>query len=96
MLSNVPEIRRFGETNMCVCTWRNSIVGLKARIAPKMADHAIKELSRKESHADIEISPAIPLAMGFAISIFTSMGGVSGTFLLLPFQISVLGFHSRR
>lgn len=44
--------------------------------------------------ADIQISPAIPLAVGFAISLFTSMGGVSGAFLLLPFQISVLGFHS--
>jgi len=28
------------------------------------------------------------------ISFFTSMGGVSGAFLLLPFQVSVLGFTS--
>jgi len=44
--------------------------------------------------ADIEINPAIPLTVGFAISLFTSMGGVSGAFLLLPFQMSVLGFYS--
>lgn len=44
--------------------------------------------------ANIEISPWIPVAVGFAISLFTSMGGVSGAFLLLPFQITVLGFNS--
>jgi uncharacterized membrane protein YfcA len=44
--------------------------------------------------AGIEISPWIPPAVAFTISFFTSMGGVSGAFLLLPFQISVLGFSS--
>lgn len=44
--------------------------------------------------AGIEISPWVPSAVAFAISLFTSMGGVSGAFLLLPFQISVLGFNS--
>jgi uncharacterized membrane protein YfcA len=44
--------------------------------------------------AGIEISPWIPPVVAFAISLFTSMGGVSGAFLLLPFQISVLGFTS--
>lgn len=33
-----------------------------------------------------------PPAVAFIISFFTSMGGVSGAFLLLPFQVSVLGF----
>ena len=42
----------------------------------------------------IEISPAIPLIVAFVVSFFTSMGGVSGAFLLLPFQVSVLGFTS--
>ena len=32
--------------------------------------------------------------MAFGISFFTSMGGISGAFLLLPFQMSVLGFTS--
>jgi uncharacterized membrane protein YfcA len=32
--------------------------------------------------------------VSFAISFFTSMAGVSGAFLLLPFQVSVLGFTS--
>ncbi len=32
--------------------------------------------------------------MAFLISFFTSMAGVSGAFLILPFQMSVLGFTS--
>ncbi|MEN8136539.1 MAG: sulfite exporter TauE/SafE family protein [Thermodesulfobacteriota bacterium] len=44
--------------------------------------------------ADIELNPLIPPALAFVISFFTSMGGVSGAFLLLPFQVSVLGFNS--
>jgi uncharacterized membrane protein YfcA len=42
----------------------------------------------------IHIFPAIPVIIGFVISLFTSMGGVAGAFLLLPFQFSVLGFTS--
>ncbi|NQU06892.1 MAG: sulfite exporter TauE/SafE family protein [Calditrichaeota bacterium] len=34
----------------------------------------------------------IPLVTAFCISVFTSTGGVSGAFLLLPFQMSILGF----
>lgn len=34
----------------------------------------------------------LPIVVTFVIATFTSMGGVSGAFLLLPFQISVLGF----
>ena len=34
----------------------------------------------------------IPQLVAFGISFFTSMGGISGAFLLLPFQMSVLGF----
>ncbi len=33
-----------------------------------------------------------PPAVALCISFFTSMAGVSGAFLLLPFQVSVLGF----
>ena len=36
----------------------------------------------------------IPPLVAFTISFFTSMGGISGAFLLLPFQMSVLGFTS--
>lgn len=42
--------------------------------------------------AGIEVSPWIPPLVAFMISFFTSMGGVSGAFLLLPFQMSVLGY----
>jgi uncharacterized protein len=42
----------------------------------------------------IEVNPLIPIITAFLISFFTSMGGVSGAFLLLPFQVSVLGFTS--
>lgn len=42
--------------------------------------------------AGIEVSPWIPPVVAFAISFFTSMGGVSGAFLLLPFQMSFFGY----
>jgi uncharacterized protein len=44
--------------------------------------------------AGIEVHPLVPPLVAFVISLFTSMGGVSGAFLLLPFQVSVLGFTS--
>jgi len=34
----------------------------------------------------------LPMAVAFAISLLTSMGGVSGAFLILPFQVSILKF----
>ena len=46
------------------------------------------------SVAGIEVEPWIPPLVSFVISFFTSTGGVSGAFLLLPFQMSVLGFTS--
>jgi uncharacterized membrane protein YfcA len=42
--------------------------------------------------AGIEVAVWIPPLTAFVISFFTSMGGVSGAFLLLPFQVSVLGY----
>ncbi len=36
----------------------------------------------------------LPGLVAFVISFFTSTGGLSGAFLLLPFQISILGFNS--
>jgi uncharacterized protein len=36
----------------------------------------------------------VPPLVAFVVSIFTSMGGISGAFLLLPFQVSVLHFTS--
>jgi uncharacterized membrane protein YfcA len=40
----------------------------------------------------IEVNPFIPFIVAFIVSFFTSMGGVSGAFLLLPFQVSFLGY----
>ena len=40
----------------------------------------------------IEVNPFIPFIVAFVVSFFTSMGGVSGAFLLLPFQVSLLGY----
>ena len=40
----------------------------------------------------VETFILIPPLVAFGISFFTSMGGISGAFLLLPFQMSVLGF----
>ena len=42
--------------------------------------------------AGIECNPLVPFAVALGISFFTSMGGISGAFLLLPFQMSVLGY----
>ncbi|MBN2384080.1 sulfite exporter TauE/SafE family protein [bacterium] len=42
--------------------------------------------------AEIEVALWIPPLVAFVISFFTSMGGVSGAFLLLPFQISFLNY----
>ncbi len=42
--------------------------------------------------AGIEVNPLIPPFVAFFISFFASMGGISGAFLLLPFQMSVLGY----
>ena len=42
--------------------------------------------------AGIEIHPLVPPAVAFVISFFTSMSGLSGAFLLLPFQMSFLGY----
>ena len=40
----------------------------------------------------VDISPVVPLVIGFLIASCTTPAGVSGAFLLLPFQVSVLGF----
>ncbi len=42
--------------------------------------------------AGIEVAPWIPPLVAFVISFFTSTGGLSGAFLLLPFQMSFLGY----
>jgi len=40
----------------------------------------------------VETSVFIPPLVAFVISFFSSMAGVTGAFLILPFQMSVLGF----
>lgn len=42
----------------------------------------------------VEVNPLIPLLVAFLVSALTAPAGVSGAFLLLPFQVSVLGFTS--
>lgn len=42
--------------------------------------------------AGVEVFPLWPCACAFGISFFCSMAGISGAFLLLPYQISVLGY----
>ncbi len=44
------------------------------------------------SVSGLEINPLLPPLISFAVSLVTSTGGVSGAFLLLPLQVSVLGF----
>jgi uncharacterized membrane protein YfcA len=40
----------------------------------------------------VETSIFVPPLVAFAISFFSSMAGITGAFLILPFQMSVLGF----
>ncbi len=40
----------------------------------------------------VTVDPWIPPLVAFVVSFFTSMGGISGAFLLLPFQMSFLGY----
>ena len=42
--------------------------------------------------SQVETSILIPPLVAFFVSIFTSMAGISGAFLLLPFQVSFLNF----
>jgi uncharacterized protein len=42
----------------------------------------------------VEVNPLLPLMVAFLVSALTAPAGVSGAFLLLPFQVSVLGFTS--
>lgn len=42
--------------------------------------------------AGIEVSLWVPPLVAFVISFFASMAGISGAFLLLPFQMSFLGY----
>lgn len=46
------------------------------------------------SVSDVKTNVFLPSLVSFFISFFTSMGGLSGAFLILPFQMSVLGFTS--
>jgi uncharacterized protein len=44
--------------------------------------------------SEVETAIWVPPLVGLVISYFTSMGGLSGAFLILPFQMSILGFTS--
>lgn len=40
----------------------------------------------------VEVSPVIPPLAAFVVSLICSLGGISGAFLLLPFQMSFLNY----
>ena len=42
----------------------------------------------------VTVSPLIPFLVAFCVSMLVASAGVSGAFLLLPFQVSILGFTS--
>jgi uncharacterized membrane protein YfcA len=42
--------------------------------------------------AGIDLSPLVPVGVALCLTTLMSMGGLSGAFVLLPFQVSVLGF----
>ncbi|UQZ88127.1 hypothetical protein C4J81_02430 [Deltaproteobacteria bacterium Smac51] len=44
--------------------------------------------------ADISLNPAVPVLIGFAVSVLGAPTGISGGFLILPLSINFLGFNS--
>ncbi|AEE13719.1 protein of unknown function DUF81 [Thermodesulfobium narugense DSM 14796] len=42
----------------------------------------------------VNVNVFVPPVIAFVISFFTSMGGISGAFLILPFQVSFLNYNS--
>ncbi len=46
------------------------------------------------SVSDVETSIFVPPLVAFVISFFSSMAGITGAFLILPFQMGFLGFTS--
>ena len=44
--------------------------------------------------AGVEVHPFWPFLVALLVSFCSSLGGVSGAFLLLPYQVSILGFTS--
>jgi uncharacterized protein len=40
----------------------------------------------------VTVHPLVPVAVAYAVAVLASCGGLSGAFILLPFQVSVLGF----
>lgn len=40
----------------------------------------------------VEVPPVVPVLVGFVVATLTTPTGVSGAFLLMPFQLSILGF----
>jgi hypothetical protein len=69
-----------------------TVPGQQRRFSPKHFRRARSAMLFQT--AGIEVAPWIPPLVVFTISFFTSMGGVSGAFLLLPFQMSFLGSGS--
>ena len=85
-----------GSSSMpCGCGWerkpiRPCAVGRSVRVAHLPPDGRMSEMYFPT--AEIEVSPFVPPLVAFAVSFFTSMGGISGAFLLLPFQMTFLGY----
>ncbi len=64
------------------------------RNAPGSHTNALQEVRVLFPESGVEVFPLWPFLVAFAVSFCSSLGGVSGAFLLLPYQVSVLGFTS--
>ena len=51
-------------------------------------------MAERLNHPCVDTWVFIPPVVAFIVSFFTSMAGVSGAFLFLPFQMSILHFTS--
>jgi uncharacterized protein len=64
------------------------------RIFPRIQEEIVEFFYILFPVSGVETYLFIPPLVAFVVSFFTSMGGVSGAFLLLPFQMSFLNFTS--
>lgn len=73
---------------------KNSVAVIDKCIALCYVYARMDILSVVFSVSGVKTSVLLPPSVALIISLFTSMAGVSGAFILLPFQMSVLGFTS--
>jgi len=74
-------------------------VSLVGADAPRYSDGGDPAVAERDGTmhfpvSGVDVHPLLPPLVAFVVAVLTTPAGVSGAFLLLPFQVSVLGFAS--